>query len=139
MEHIGEITAGMFAKTISEKALIASRSRSTGELFFPAHPLTPGTAQSDMDLVTLSGRGTLAGYSIVAIAPTLMLKAGYDRKNQYCVGIVKLEEGPSISAQILGVDVAHPESIKIGTSVVAEFIERADGEANTTALAFRCQ
>ena len=33
-------------------------------------------------------------------------------------------EGPRISAQILGVDVAHPENIKIGTPLTADFVER---------------
>ncbi|MCX6136091.1 MAG: OB-fold domain-containing protein [Ignavibacteriales bacterium] len=137
MEQSGVITAALFEKSIAEKKLLASKSRSTGELFIPARPVTPETVLTDMDLVPLSGRGTLAGFSVVAIAPSSMLKAGYDRKNQYCVGIVKLEEGPSISAQILGVDIAHPESIKIGTSLVVEFIERGEGESKGVALAFR--
>ena len=137
MEQNNAVTASQYEQCVTEKTLRASKSRSTGEIFFPARPVTPGTSHVDMDQVLLSGRGTLEGFSIVAIAPSNMLKAGYDRKNQYCVGIVKLEEGMSVSAQILGVDIAHPESIKIGIPLSVEFIDRGEGEEKKTALAFR--
>ena len=65
-----------------------------------------------------------------------MLEAGYSRKNPYCVGIVRTVEGPMISAFIQGVDVSHPESIKVGTPMVADFVERGEGEAKKTFLAF---
>ena len=42
-----------------------------------------------------------------------MIEAGYGRDNPYCSGIVKLKDGVSISAQILGVDVDHPFRKKI--------------------------
>ena len=43
-------------------------------------------------------------------------------------GIVKLDDGPSISAMILGVDAKQPESIAIGVPLKAAFIERGEGE-----------
>jgi uncharacterized OB-fold protein len=65
-----------------------------------------------------------------------MLEAGYDRKNPYCTGIVELAEGPRISAQILGIDASHPEEIEIGMSVHIAFVQRGEGEAQQTCLAF---
>ena len=65
-----------------------------------------------------------------------MLEAGYGRDNPYCAGIVLLADGPSISAQILGVDAAHPEGIKIGTPLKAAFIERGEGDAQHSILVF---
>jgi hypothetical protein len=41
-----------------------------------------------------------------------------------------------ISAQILGVDVLKPETIRIGTSLRVAFVERGEGEARRTFLAF---
>jgi uncharacterized OB-fold protein len=73
-----------------------------------------------------------------------MIDAGYGRDNPYRVGIVEVEEGPRIGAQILGVDVVHPENIKIGTLLTADFVERGSqhfveeaAKQEKTYLAFR--
>ena len=80
---------------------------------------------------SLSGRGTLVAFTTIHIAPTAMVEAGYGRDNPYCTGIVKLDEGPSISAQILGVDSKQPEQIAIGTQVEVIFVEGAETEPPT--------
>lgn len=89
-----------------------------------------------MEWTEMSGRGHLIAYTTINIGLSAMIASGYDRKNPYCTGIVRLEEGPSISAQIVGVDTAHPEQIVIGTGVKATFIERGDEEDRRTSLAF---
>jgi uncharacterized OB-fold protein len=89
-----------------------------------------------MEWIELSGQGKLAAFTIVYIAPSAMIAAGYDRKNPYCAGVVELAEGPKVSAQILGVDVLHPEQIKIGMPLKAKFVERGEGDAKRTFLAF---
>jgi uncharacterized OB-fold protein len=65
-----------------------------------------------------------------------MIAEGFDRNNPYVTGIVELDEGIKISARILGVDARHPEQIKIGTPMTAEFLEHGEGEARRTFLAF---
>jgi hypothetical protein len=65
-----------------------------------------------------------------------MIEAGYDRKNPYTVGIVKTEEGPQVSALILGVNACDPASIKIGTPLKVAFVDRGEGETKKTFLAF---
>ena len=90
-----------------------------------------------MEAVELSGKGKLTAYSVIYIATTAMIQAGYDRKNPYCAAVVKLEEGPSICAQVIGVDVAHPETIKIGSPLTAIFLDRGEGEAKKTFLGFQ--
>jgi uncharacterized OB-fold protein len=84
----------------------------------------------------MGGRGKLIAFTTVHIAPTAMIEAGYDRKNPYCAGIVQLEDGPSISAQILGVDAARPEEIQIGMPLKLAFVQRGEGEKTQTYLAF---
>ncbi len=84
----------------------------------------------------MSGRGRLAAFTVVHIAPTAMIEAGYGRDNPYCVGIVQLDSGPAISAQILGVDATRPDAIQIGTPVQVAFVERGDGDGKRTLLAF---
>jgi hypothetical protein len=89
-----------------------------------------------MEWAEMSGRGKLLAFATIHIAPTAMIEAGYDRKNPYCAGIVQVEEGPAISAQILGVDATQPEQIAIGTPLRVAFVERGEGEEQRTYLAF---
>ena len=46
------------------------------------------------------------------------------------LGIVTLEEGPRLSARIVGVDAANPEDIKTGTEVILDLAE-VDSESPT--------
>ena len=66
----------------------------------------PGHVQRRYGMGRVFGGRELEAFTAVHIGLTAMIEAGYDRFNPYCSGIVKLAEGPSISAQILGVD--HP-------------------------------
>ena len=68
-----------------------------------------------------------------------MIEAGYGRENPHCSGIVALDNGLSISAQILGVDPLNPDKIKIGSPVKAVFIDRGEGEQKETFLAFELE
>jgi hypothetical protein len=133
---MSQLTTAHFAQALREHKLIGSRSRSTGELFVPPRPFSPKNFQDDMELVELTGRGTLLAFTIVYVGTSAMVSAGYNRQNPYCVGVVQLAEGAKISAQILGVDVLHPEQIQIGMPLKATFIERGEGEAKKTFLAF---
>jgi uncharacterized OB-fold protein len=90
-----------------------------------------------MEWAEVAGEGELSAFTTIHIAPTAMLDAGYSRDKPYCAGIVKLKDGLSISAQILGVDASKPEKIQVGTPVKVEYIERGEGEQKETFLAFR--
>ena len=66
-----------------------------------------------------------------------MAEAGYSGKNPYCVGIVELEEGPRVSAQILDVDMANPDQIGIGRELTMTTVERGEDEQRQKFLAFK--
>ena len=110
---------------------MGSRSKKTGEVYVPPRPMCPRTFSLDMEWIELSGKGELTAFTAVFIGPSAMIDAGYDRTNPYCTGIVRLAEGPSISAQILGVDALQPQSIEIGTPLRVTFIERPLDEENS--------
>ena len=130
-------TEESFQLFMSEGKLMGSRSKVTGEIYIPPRPMCPRTFSMDMEWVELSGKGELAAFTAVYIGPTAMIDAGYDRTNPYCSGIVRLVEGPSISAQILGVDASQPQSIAIGTPLQVSIIERnLDEETPRFYLAF---
>lgn len=129
-------TAASFQAYLNEGKLMGSRNRATGEVFTPPRPIDPGTHGEEMEWVELSGRGTLVAFTSVYIGPSAMVAAGYDRTKPYVAGIVALEEGPRISAQILGVDAKQPDLAWIGQPLRATFIERGEGEKQRAYLAF---
>ena len=130
-------THASFERFLSEGRLMGCRSASSGRLYVPPRPICPESWSDDMAWEQVSGEGTLVAYSVVHIAPTAMIEAGYGRHNPYCVGVVELGEGPRISGQILGVDVSRPETIEVGARVVLEVVRRGEGESARPGLAFR--
>lgn len=131
-----EVYTHQFSKHLAERQLIGSRCKQCGRVFLPPRSWCPDCQQNELEAYQFSGKGKLAAFTVVYVAPTAMLAAGYDRKNPYCVGVVELEEGERIPAQIFGVDVQHPESIRIGTPLQALFVERGEGEHKKTILGF---
>lgn len=129
-------TATSFQAFLNEGKLMGSRCVETGEIFVPPRPLCPRTYSTNMEWVELSGKGRLVAFTAVYIGTTPMVEAGYDRTNPYVSGIVELAEGPRFSAQITGVDGAHPESIQIGQPLTAGFVARGEGEAQYMHLIF---
>ena len=129
-------TVASFQAYLNEGKLMGSRNRETGEVFAPPRPIDPATHGEDMEWVELSGRGTLAAFTAVYIGTSAMIAAGYDRTNPYLAGVVALEEGPRISAQITGLDSTQPGIDWIGRPVRATFVERGEGEKRRAYLVF---
>jgi len=132
-----EFNAASFNAYLNEKKLMASRCVTCGALYLPPRHLCTSCHTADMKWVEMKGRGRLTAYTVIAVGPTFMVEEGYDREHHYCSGIVQTDEGPSISARILDVDVKHPDAIKIGTPLEVCFLGRDEGESKKTFLAFR--
>ena len=129
-------TQAEFQRHLDEHRLMAAHCRTCGAVHLPPRPVCPACHGREMEWAELSGRGKLAGFTVVHIAPTAMVEAGYGRDNPYCVGVVELEEGPRISAWISGVDTARPQTIAVGAPLAVEFIDRGEGEDRRVFLAF---
>ena len=119
-------SASEYFTALKEKKIIGSRCLQCGAVHLPPRAICDSCFSEAMEEVEFSGKGTLQAYSVIYVPPTAMIAAGYGRENPNCAGIVKLDEGPMVSAQILGMDVAHPHSIQIGTSLQAAFVERGE-------------
>ena len=126
-----------FYKALDAGELIGSRCQECGTYTIPQRQICPKCHSDQTEIVTFSGKGELAAYTVVSVPPVKMAQAGYSTKNPYCVGIVSLEEGPRISAQILEVDLSQPENIAIGSDLEMTTIKRDEGEGQTTYLAFK--
>jgi uncharacterized OB-fold protein len=129
-------TGTAYYEYLNDEKLMGTRCQSCGALHLPPRAMCPECYGQEIAWVEMSGQGKVRAFTSVYIAPTAMIQAGYGRKKPYLVGIVELEEGPSISAQIVGVDPANPDSVNVGMPVRLAFVQRAQGGEEQSYLAF---
>ena len=76
---------------------------------FPPRDICPECGLEAKTLCTFSGRGEVYSFTTVYDAPS-----GYEENAPYTVALVKLEEGPLVTAQLTDLD---DRPIEIGTPV----------------------
>jgi len=76
---------------------------------FPPRDICPTCGEEAKKLFTFSGRGEVYSYTTVYEAPS-----GYDQDSPYTVALVKLEEGPMVTAQLTDLG---DQPVEIGTPV----------------------
>ena len=79
------------------------------DYIFPPRDVCPHCGEEAGPLHTMSGKGEVYSFTVVHEPPT-----GYETQAPYAVALVKLEEGPLVTAQLTDVDSAD---IKIGMPV----------------------
>ncbi len=132
-----DFTHTSFEEHVAESRLMGVRCRSCGALSAVPRPLCPSCRGADLEWIKLSGCGALVGFTVVYVPPTPLAAAGYGRQNPYASAVVCLNEGPWITAQLRGVDVDHPETIRVGMPLRVEFVQQGKGDSAPTQLAFR--
>ncbi len=102
--------------------LIGSKCKNCNEVYYPPRKVCPKCKKARMDEVKLKGRGKIETYTVIHVAPE-----GFEEQVPYVVAIVRLEEGPCLTTQIVD---CEPEDIYIGMPVEACFRRiNEDGEA----------
>lgn len=79
--------------------LEGQRNRVTGEVRFPARPATLSEDPSEWEPFKFSGQGELYSFTVLRQAAT-----GFDQATPYAVGMVRLVEGPLVTAQLTDCD-----------------------------------
>ena len=130
------LTTKSFYTALEQGKLIGSKCPKCGFVVSPQRLICPKCHSDQSTIIEFSGKGKLSAFTIIYVPPTEMQEAGYNAKNPYCVGIVTLDEGPRVNAQILGLDLSQPDQIKIGTPLTMTTIQRGPEEALHTYLAF---
>lgn len=130
------MNARSFQQAVGQEQLIGSKCLDCGGISLPQKQICGNCFSNKTELVQFSGKGSLAAFTVIYVPPTSMAEAGYNAKNPYGVGIVKLEEGPSVSAQLIGFDWSDPSKIKIGTVLQRTSVERGPEGATQKYLAF---
>jgi uncharacterized OB-fold protein len=90
-------------------ALVGEVCETCGSKIFPPRDLCPECEAPARTPYTFSGLGEVYSYSTVYNAPE-----GYDENVPYTVGLVKLEEGPLVTAQLTDVE---PQNVSVGMPV----------------------
>ena len=105
--------------------LIGTKCTICGEHFFPGRVMCTKCHRESigkMEKSKLSGKGEVLSFSLVNDGFGAM-----KMQSPYIIAIIKLEEGPQITSQIVD---SEPEDIDIGTKVRSVFrLIRADGKA----------
>lgn len=130
-------TAYAFQQYLNQGQLKASQCLDCQKTYLPVRAICPDCGKSNLEWTELSGKGKLVAYTSVYIGPSFMNELGFGRDKPYLTGIVELEEGPKISARLLGLDPKNPSEIKIGTPLEFSGIEIGEGDNTSTQLAFK--
>ena len=126
-----------YEQFLKEEKIMGSRCAKCGALALPPRPICISCFGHQMEWMQFKGRGKLAAFTDIVVAPPAMAKEGFGRNNPYVVGVVELEEGAKIVARITGVDAKNPETIKVGTPLRVEIIHSGQEPDRKTYLAFR--
>jgi len=129
-------TSASFNQFLGAHKLMATRCANCAQTFLPPRAICPHCYGDQMEWVETSGKGKLAAFTLIYVGPTFMSAEGFDRNNPYATGIVELDEGVKISARLIGVDAKNPASIQIGAPMRVAFVDRGEGAARQTFLAF---
>lgn len=127
----------MEAKVAHDWRLRGQRYRLEGEIchhckakIFPPRDICPSCGKPAKEPYTFSGRGEVYSFSTIYNAPE-----GFEEYTPYTVALIRLEEGPIITAQLTDV---RPDDVKIGMPV--EMVTRrlrTHGEEGTIAYGYK--
>lgn len=102
--------------------LIGNRCLNCGTPFFPPRRVCTECRGTDFESFQFSGKGSLYSYTTLRQPP-----AGFENQAPYSVGMIKLDEGPMVEAQLTDI---NADELEVGMRV--EMVTRKlreDGEA----------
>jgi uncharacterized OB-fold protein len=110
--------SAVFWDAVAEQRLVAQRCAECGRLRHPPRPMCPQCHSLSIEVVELSGRGTLYSYSILHHPQ----HPAFDYP--VLAALVDLDEGVRMVSNLVGVE---PNDIRIGMPVEVEFEEQDVG------------
>jgi len=96
--------------------LIGNKCESCKRVFFPPRESCPHCRRKSMgkmEDIKLSGSGEIITYTIIHVGPK-----AFEKQVPYPIAIIKLDEGPQITAQIVDCNI---DDVKIGMKVQSTF------------------
>jgi hypothetical protein len=115
---MSEFNTKAFNGFVAQGKLMGNRCKNCGELHIPPRQICSRCGSQQLEWHEFKGEGTLEAVTLNR-APSTSFKG----RGPYAVGIVKLDEGPSISGLMT---MENPEKIIVGTRVT--FTVAKEGE-----------
>ncbi|MBN1447432.1 MAG: Zn-ribbon domain-containing OB-fold protein [Bacteroidetes bacterium] len=110
--------------------LEAGKCDQCGKITFPSRLVCPECGSREHSKVHLSGRGTLKTFTIIRIPPD-----GFGDQAPYAIGIVQMDEGVGVMAQITDCDV---DALSIGDTMITKFRRvREEGKTGIIMYAYK--
>lgn len=103
-----------FQQHLKEGRFMIQRCRTSGRFFFYPRVAEPGSGDTDLEWVEVSGKGSVHATTTVRVKPP-----GAD----YNVALIELEEGPRLMSRVEGLP---PEAVTIGLPVRARIHVEGD-------------
>jgi uncharacterized OB-fold protein len=115
---LSEFNTKAFNGFVAQGKLMGNRCRSCGEYHIPPRQICSKCGSRQLEWHEFKGEGTLEAVTLNRTPST-----AFKGRSPYAVGIVTLDEGPSISGLLA---IEEPDKILIGTRV--KFTSVKDGE-----------
>lgn len=125
MSESNIITVNKYLEFLAQEKLMASKCPKCGQVDLPARRLCT-KCQSESLWHQLSGKGKIATFTAISVGNKLMNDKGYGKDKPYVFCVAKMDEGPMLAGQLIGVDEKKPELIKIGLPLKVGF-QKIDG------------
>jgi len=109
----------------------AGKCKACGKIFYPPRLICSECRAREFETVVLPLEGTLVTHTVIRVAPSR-----FTDQAPYAVGIMELEGGVRIMAQVVDCD---PDSLEIGTKLKLEFRKMSsDGDAGIICYGHKC-
>lgn len=118
-----DFTIESYLEYIRNKKLMGSKCKDCGAVYVPVRKLCTKCNTANMEWVEMSGKGKVAAFTSITVGTPFFVEKGYGRNKPYCFSVIKLDEGPMVSGQLVGVDESKPETISVDIPVKVKFLE----------------
>jgi hypothetical protein len=124
------ITARYFREIPRRYRLEAGKCQNCGRTSFPPRLVCPQCKGTKFETVVLGDEGTLLTFTVVRVASDK-----FSKETPYAVGVVELQDGVRVTAQIVDVDV---DDLRIGQKVNVVFRRiQEDGKAGILCYGYK--
>ncbi|MBI5473982.1 MAG: Zn-ribbon domain-containing OB-fold protein [Ignavibacteriae bacterium] len=124
------ITARYHREIPQRYRLEAAKCSSCGHVSFPPRLVCPQCKARKFEAVNLSDEGTIVTFTVVRVASDK-----FSKETPFGVGIVELNDGVRVTAQIADV---HPDELKVGQKVKLVFRRvQEDGKAGILCYGYK--
>jgi uncharacterized OB-fold protein len=108
----------------------AGKCTKCGHVFFPPRQVCSDCRGREFTKVTLAKDGVIETFTVIHVAPS-----GFEDEVPYVVGIIKLDDGVKLTAQIVD---CEPAGLSIGDRVRLEFRRvQQDGESGILCYGYK--